>query len=148
MVLPFDNDNVHDRTIRSLKSPPEGDLGGRIYIFLHPHLSDPVHDHQQVFLNDALQQFSSSLLHLHSVLPGKFIISLRYLISSRCNKFSTAFESNAAPAVSKTVAGTQLGAPKLNLKGTVFPFSIINSTPSIPHTLAISCGSLTVPMVP
>ena len=40
------------------------------------------------------------------------------------------------------------GAPKLNLKGTVFPFSIINSTPSSPQTLAISWGSLTVATVP
>ena len=80
--------------------------------------------------------------------PGKFIISLRYLISGFSSSCNTCALSNAAPAVSKVVAGTQLGAPKLNLKFTSFPFSIINSTPSIPHTLAISCGSLTVPTVP
>ena len=80
--------------------------------------------------------------------PGKFIISLRYRISFFCSKASTAVESNAAPAVSKIVAGTQLGAPKLNLNGTVLPFAIINSTPSMPHTLAISCGSLMVATVP
>ena len=53
-----------------------------------------------------------------------------------------------APALSKEVAGTQLGAPKLNFKGTFFPFSIIKSTPCTPNTLAISCGSETVATVP
>ena len=53
-----------------------------------------------------------------------------------------------APALSKEVAGTQLGAPKLNFNGTFFPFSIINSTPFTPKTLAISCGSETVATVP
>ena len=80
--------------------------------------------------------------------PGKFIISLRYFIAGFCNRTSTSAAVNAAPAVSKTVAGTQLGAPKLNLKGTVLPLVIINSTPAIPQTLAISCGSLMVATVP
>ena len=53
-----------------------------------------------------------------------------------------------APALSKEVAGTQEGAPKLNFNGTFFPFSIINSTPFTPITLAISCGSETVATVP
>ena len=47
-------------------------------------------------------------------------------------------ESMTAPADSKEVAGTQEGAPKLNLKGVFFPLLIINSTPSTPSTLAIS----------
>ena len=57
-------------------------------------------------------------------------------------------ESITAPADSKVVAGTQLGAPKLNLNGVFLPFSIINSTPFTPKTFAISCGSLTVAIVP
>ena len=80
--------------------------------------------------------------------PGKFIISLKYNISSFCSNASTSATCKAAPAVSKIVAGTQLGAPKLNLKGTVFPLAIIYSTPAMPHTLAISCGSLMVATVP
>ena len=53
-----------------------------------------------------------------------------------------------APALSKEVAGTHDGAPKLNFKGTFFPFSIIKSTPFTPKTLAISWGSETVATVP
>ena len=43
-----------------------------------------------------------------------------------------------APALSKEVAGTQLGAPKLNFNGTFFPLLIIKSTPVTPKTFAIS----------
>ena len=66
-------------------------------------------------------------------------------LSSNC---LTSWLFKAAPAVSNVVAGTQLGAPKLKEKGTVLPFTIINSMPSMPQTFAISCGSLTVATVP
>ena len=57
-------------------------------------------------------------------------------------------ESIIAPALSKELAGTHDGAPKLNFNGTFFPFSIIKSTPFTPNTFAISCGSETVATVP
>ena len=59
-------------------------------------------------------------------------------MSSLARSFFIPSESIIAPALSKLVAGTQEGAPKLNLKGVLFPFSIINSTPSTPSTFAIS----------
>jgi hypothetical protein len=46
------------------------------------------------------------------------------------------------------VAGTQEGAPKKNLKRVCWPFWIMYSTPAMPNTLAISCGSDTVATVP
>jgi len=57
---------------------------------------------------------------------------------------STSVASKMAPDDSKEVAGTHEGAPKLNLKGTLFPLAIINSIPGTPRTFAISCGNIKV----
>jgi len=53
-----------------------------------------------------------------------------------------------APAVSKAVAGTQLGAPNSTWKGVCAALASIQRTPSRPSTLAISCGSETLATVP
>ena len=57
--------------------------------------------------------------------PGQFIISARYFMRLSCKSLSTSSTFISAPAVSKVVAGTHEGAPKLNLKGTCSPFSIM-----------------------
>ncbi len=93
----------------------------------------------------------SSFLYTVSSLnktPGQFIISAKYLISGFFSRYSTSSGVISAPAVSNVVAGTQEGAPKLNLKLTWLPFSIIYSTPTTPRTLPISWGSDTVDTVP
>lgn len=55
--------------------------------------------------------------------------------------FSVSDALIVAPLSSKGVAGTQLGNINLMSIGTVFASFIIYSTPAIPETLAISCGS-------
>ena len=52
------------------------------------------------------------------------------------------------PGLSNEVAGTHEGIPQKNFKGAFSPLFTINSTPSTPKTLAISCGSATTPTVP
>ena len=61
---------------------------------------------------------------------------------------STSATPRRAPAVSKAVAGTQLGAPNSTWKGVCAALASIQRTPSRPSTLAISCGSETLATVP
>ncbi len=55
---------------------------------------------------------------------------------------------SAAPAVSRWVAGTQLGAMISMESGSPRAASSIQRTPAAPCTLAISCGSATTVPVP
>ena len=57
-------------------------------------------------------------------------------------------QSSSAPDSSSGVAGTQLGSIKNTSIGRRSVASSIYSMPSVPMTLVISCGSVTIAVVP
>lgn len=69
-------------------------------------------------------------------------------MSSRASAAATACASKTAPPLSAGEAGTQDGIIILTSSGVPAASAIMKSTPSMPHTLAISCGSATTVVVP
>ena len=85
-----------------------------------------------------------------NITPGKFIISANpnILSGSKSKHFFVASLSKFAKDSSNSVAGTQDETIAYTDIGKFLVFSNIYFIPSIPHTFAISCGSVTTAVVP
>ena len=101
------------------------------------------------FLALRVAAISTSIFPSPFATPGKFIISPRPIIPGQVSASATSSALSSAPGVSKPAAdGTQEGTSTHMCTGCSAASSAINLTPFSPKTLAISCGSVNMPVVP
>ena len=100
-----------------------------------------------LFATCAIVNFSSISLSPDST-AGTFMTSAKPMTSGLSIKVRSSSAVSEAPEVSNGVAGTHDGNMKRMSTAASLASCSMNRMPSSPHTLAISCGSATMVVVP